>query len=284
MDFAGTPNQYVYRNGTMHTGDLQFGTRTTDTPANTAFGATESDIETGGAQPTLFTPVIENGVMSIAGGRFRQNASDGSIRVMHYADDALYSNCPRFQITSRSLPNQQRLVWKGVVQFGDDETPYFPYVSGKENNLFWQIKGGTGQPPIALVCKREANGTLTILVQRKLANATNAVHSVAIYTAASATGLLPNTPITIEVHCTLDWRSFDEGGKAFLSVLVNGTALTMTDDAGGVEGTCSVNCPSVFTDVDQLYVMIFGIYRYDYSSVKAPNPCAVTFYRSQTFV
>lgn len=283
LDWAGTPNQYVFRSGTMHTADLQFGTRTADSPSNTSFSATESDIETGGAQPALFTPVTTNGVMSIAGGRFRQTASDGSIRLMHYTDDALYSNSPRFQLTTRSLPNKQRMVWKGSIQFGDAETPYPAYLVGKINNLFWQIKGGTGQPPIALVATRQADGSLTISVNRKIANVSNAVHSAAIYTAASVAGLAVNTPIEIEVHFTLDWLTFDEGGSAFLAVIVNGNALTMTDDAGGVEGINSVYCPTVFTDVDQLYVLISGIYRYDYSGAKAPEGCAVTFYRHQMY-
>jgi len=283
MNWAGTPNQYVFRGGTMHTADLQFGTRTADSPSNTAFSASESDIETGGAQPALFTPVTTNGVMSIAGGRFRQTAADGSIRIMHHADDALYSSSPRFQITSRALPTKQRMVWKGVIQFGDSETPYPAYVVSKSNNLFWQIKGATGQPTIALIAQRQADGSLTIFCSRKLANASNPVHSAAIYTACSVTGLAVNTPIDIEVHFTLDWLTFDEGGAAFLAVIVNGETLTMTDDAGGVEGVNSVYCPTVFTDVDQAYVLISGIYRYDYSAVKAPDACAVTFCRHQMY-
>ena len=88
MDWAGTAGQYAYRSGTMHMSDLQFGTRTADTPSSTAFSAYATDIETGGAQPALFTPVTAAGTMSIAAGRFRQRA-DGSVRIMHYADDAL---------------------------------------------------------------------------------------------------------------------------------------------------------------------------------------------------
>lgn len=282
-DFAGTAGQFVFRSGTMHTGELQFGTKTIDTPSNTAFGVTESDVETGGAQPALFAPSISDGVMSIAGGRFRQYASDGRIRVMHNADDALYSSSPRFQITTRALPNKKRIVWKGVVQFGDAETPYPPYLLNFNNNLFWQIKGGTGQPPIALVAQVQSDGSIKIVVQRKLANATNPVHSAAIYTAASVSGLAVNTPISIEVHLTLDWLTLDEGGDSFLSVIVNGNLLTMTDDTGAVEGVNSVYCPTVFSDVSQLYVLISGIYRYDYASVKAPNACSVTFHRHQLY-
>jgi hypothetical protein len=275
MDWAGVAGQFSYRSGTMHISDLQFGTRTADTPSNTSFSAYATDIETGGAQPALFTPVTSNGVMSIAGGRFKQRA-DGSIRIMHYADDALYSSSPRFQFVSFLMPNRVKLRTYMVVQFGDAETAWPTYVSGKQNCLFWQIKGTTGQPPLGLIAERQSDGTLKIYFNRKKSNVTG------IYTAGTISGLKVNTPISIEILYTLDWLTMDEGGSAEVSLTVNGNQIELFDSAGDSEGYTSVQMPTVFTDVDQTYAMINGIYRYDYASVKAPDDAAMIFYNHET--
>jgi hypothetical protein len=277
MDWAGTPGQYVYRSGTMHMSDLQFGTRTTDTPASLSTSAYATDIETGGAQPALYSPVTTAGTMSIAAGRFRQRA-DGSVRIMHYADDALYSSSPRFQITSFLMPNRVKLRTNLVVQFGDAETPWPAYVVGKQNCLFWQIKGATGQPPMALNIERQSDGTLKLYFNRKKSNATG------IFTAGTVSGLSTNTQIAIEIQYTLDWLTMDEGGSAQVALLVNGSAVELFDSAGDSEGYASVQMPTVFTDVDQAYTMINGIYRYDYAATKAPDDAAMIFWQHETRV
>lgn len=277
MDWAGIPGQYLFRSGTMHASDLQFGTRTTDTPSNTAFSAYVTDIETGGAQPALFTPSSSLGTMSIAVGRFRHRA-DGSIRIMHYADDALYSSSPRFQITSFLLPNRVNLKTSMVVQFGDSETPWPSYVLGKQNCLFWQIKGSTGQPPMALLVERQVDGSLKLYLNRKKSNVTG------IYTAGTVVGLQVNTPISISIQYTLDWLTLDEGGEARVSLSVNGASVELFDSAGDSEGNISTQMPTIFTDVDQAYTMINGIYRYDYAAVKAPNDAAMIFWQHETRV
>lgn len=277
MDWAGVSGRYVFREGTMHMGDLQFGTRTTDTPASQALSAYAADIESGGAQPELYTPTLAAGTLSIAGGRFRHRA-DGSVRIMHYADDALYSSSPRLQFTSFQMPNRVKLLTRLVVQFGDDETPWPVYVAGRQSNLFWQIKGSTGQPPLGLSIERQADGSLKLYLNRKRSNATG------IFTAATVSGLREAVPISIDLAYTLDWLTLDEGGAAELSLTVNGKNIEIFDQSADSEGVVSVYTPTVFTDVSQAYTMINGIYRYDYHLVKAPNDCAMIYWLHETSV
>lgn len=274
--WAGIPGEYVYRNGTMHISDLQFGTKTTDTPASYASGLYCTDIETGGTYPALATPVMVGTEMQIAGGRFRHRA-DGSIRVAQFADDALYSSSPRFQLTSFILPARQKLVSQITVQFGDAETPWFPYVVNKNNCLFWQVKGPTGQPPIALIAVLQSDGLLRIDLNRKLANATG------IFTCGSVSGLKTGVPIDIEITMCLDWLTQDEGGTSFLALRVNGVDVQLSDSSAYVEGRAITGEPTLFTDVSQAYVLITGIYRYDYST-KAPNDCAVVFSKHSLYI
>ena len=212
-----------------------------------------------------------------SGGRFRQYP-DGSIRVMHRADDALFSNSPRFQVVSHYLPNRKRVVSDVIVQFGDAETPWPAYVAGKNETLFWQTKGPTGQPPLALIAQTQPDGTIRIMVQRKLTHAAAAPHNI-----GNVYGIVPGQPVRIRVDFCMDWLTYDEGGSAFFSIEINDVPVVLNDYQGNAEGVTSVYLPTVFTDVSQVYNVIVGPYRYQYSGVKAPDDCAIVFLRHQLF-
>lgn len=273
LDWAGYPGKYFFRSGTMHITNVEFGTRTADTPSNTSLSAYVTDTEGGGAQPALFSPVLSAGTLTMAGGRVVQT-SDGKIRLVQFADDALVVNCPRIQLWTAMIPPRKRYVHEFTFQVGDATTPCPAYDAGGKNNiLVWQMKGSGSQPPIALNIRVMADATLRLDLNRKLTNGGT------VFTAGTVLGLLPATAIKVKLEFSPDWQIEAEGGTAFLSLTVNDSPVELFDAGATSDGYSSISSPTVFSDLSSTYQVMVGMYRYDYAGVKAPNNCCIVIHK-----
>lgn len=257
---AGVPNMLV-EGGTFRGATLNWGTLPSDSPASTAVTATATQVESGGGHLQFQTR--PDGVQSYAMGRILK-FPNGPLRMMHYAGDALFSSSPRCQMFLYT-PIPRSGYWRFYVspQFGDSQTPWPAYVVSRDSVLFWQFKGTATQPSLAFVVDNDPANLQTLRI-RLNSKPTNAGGITTLHT---ITGLTPGVRYDLVLDTFLDFVS----GRSYIGLWFGGKL---------VYETTTVN--TLMSDIDDSPQPMWGIYRYQYSAVQAPDDCAIVFHQAAT--
>jgi len=263
LQFAGMPDRLVISGKSRAGGTVQWGTLSTaetDYPGsavNTVYTASPYQIE-GTGSAWLKAVDKPNGEQHLAMGRIIKY-NDGRLRMMHNADDALISSCPRVQMFGGPLIHRQGYYRIYISpQFGDATTPWPAYVSGKDSALFFQLKGTAGSPIMSLRAEYDSptSDTLTVSLSTRQENS-----GPGPATLASVSGLAKGVRHDIVLDVALDWTS-----AGYLGFWLNGSLIAARDGN------------TLMSDFADQPPPMWGIYRYQHVGAKAPDDCAIIFH------
>lgn len=269
---------------------VQFGTGAGDVVPDTAFTAvapnsTSSGMEAGGssAAPCL-VEVDGSGNQSLGYGRVRWNFSTKQLRLMQKADDALISLNPRVQLYARVCLNRTAFYYFHLdFALGDAETPWPAFVTGKNTTVIFQLKGGATYPPFDVQVRDAASGNTAkrdLYFLRRLTNVgpggggfDNQGQNRVLIVADVDLGVRYQFGIQVR----LSW----DDAEGFVRIFQNGIPQRLHSDVGGgmyyVEKTMYSATPNAVS-------AMWGIYRVNYASAKAPDDAAIVLYRAEVEV
>lgn len=269
---------------------VQFGTGASDIIANTAFTAvppntTSSGMETGGssALPCLIT-TESNGDQHLGFQRVYWKQQTKILELSQYADDALVTSNPRVQVWGHRLIHKNS-YYRFFLNFklGNSFVPWAPYITNKNTILIFQLKGAASYPLFDVQVRDAASGDVTkrdLYFLRRLANT-----NVGGFDNQGQDRVLVVSDISLDsfynfcIDYLPDYTSRNNGGKASIVIYKNNIKQTLHSDVGGGQEVLDNTLYSATPDYVQ---PMWGIYRLNYSSAKAPNNCGITFKEAGT--
>jgi hypothetical protein len=259
--------------GAAPSSSLQYGTRSTDPGGEVSCTTTPAELEGAGTGAEALVTEAD-GSQSVGYGRIRWDASDKSLTLFHRKEDALVSSNPRVQYYAQHWPAASGYM-RMFLQFhlGTPSIPWIAHqlVSGN-SLLIWQLKADSDNPTLTLDVTNASNGDTTkrdIWLMRRLLPADDSSVFLKIRNVDVGYGYLHS--IILDVG--LDWRTVDQGGRPYVACWYNG--LQQEFEAGGVVS----RDPTLFADPTDTNLAVprsmVGLYRYTYTSVKAPDDCGI---------
>lgn len=265
--FAGAGSSGLVVGGAAQSPNIQFGTSSTDTLANTSVTAQVADQE-GGSAPSL-VETDADGSQSLGYGRVKWNATTKHLEMYHGADDALVSSSPRVQLYTNRV--QHATVYHRVFlafSLGTPTVPWMEYseTDGLNSALIFQIKNDANEPSLTLDVMTGSDASTRDLVMTYRDTAGSDPVNVARVSDIRV-GFEHTTYCIVDLF--LDWRSSASGGKPMAAWWCNGSQVL-------IDGGERFREPNVYSTSTTISRPMVGIYRYT-RSAKAPDPCGITF-------
>lgn len=268
---------------------VQFGTGATDGIPNTSFTATppntaSTGMESGGssAAPCL-VEIDGSSNQSMGYGRVTWNATTKALRMLQKADDALVSSNPRCQLYAhRCLNRTAAFRFYLEFQLGDDITAWPALVANKNTVLIFQLKGSSSYPPFDVQVREAASGNSATRDLYFLRRLSNSVTGGFDNQGQNRVLVVYDIPLKQRLNFAIDFVPDWRDGYGFISILRDGVVQQLHADVGG---QLYYTGRTLYTSAtpDSVSAM-WGIYRPNYSSAKAPDDCAITFYRAEVVI
>lgn len=291
QNFAGPSSAGLINGGAAYPKSVQFGTGAADPDggnAGVAYTAvppnsTSSGMESGGssALPCLIT-TDGGGNQYLGYGRVYWDAATRYLHMTQFADDSLVSNNPRCQVYGHDLL-LRTTQYRFAVDFtlGSRSAAWAPWVSGKNAVLIFQLKGAASYPPFDVQVRDAASGNHALrdlyFLRRTANSATGGWDSQGQDRVAVISDIDITARHTVFIDATLDWTAKSAGGMASLRIWYQGRPVTLHSDVGGGVELTSGN---VYAATPDVVSPMWGVYRPNYSSVKAPDDCGITWHNA----
>jgi len=281
--FAGPGAIGLMRNSTAMASSLQWGTGPSESPASTSVTANYAAQEPGGSAHTLVSVDAATGNATADNGRFQFDKAAGTLRMSHNQDDALVSSNPRVQLYTSYLP--ARCGWMRIYmgfQLGDANMPWPKWVFNLNSTLILQIKDGSASfPPLTLDIYDNSDGD-TNLRDLVLPIRTDNVSSQTVLYRVKGVKLATRYNICLDVR--LDWLDRSTGGAPSIRLWQDTSLVPSVNGLTDENATHTIYPPSanyVYPgSASGGWQAMWGIYRYRYSSVQAPDGASITFHKA----
>lgn len=274
---------------------VQFGTNPTETPSNSARTVSSTGLVSS-VEPLEVVETLVDGSQSMADGRLYWDASNKALYIEQRKDDAIVSNCPRFQVYLANIFHYHNCM-RFILQFkmGTPNTP-FQQLSpiGRDNVLIFQINPDVSEvPPFNIQIRKPSNGLeeyRNLAFLRRTDNYSSQPPGgpndglIGDGTGESHVLLLENIRKddvhTVIVDFRADHRDQDEGGAAYIAITYNGVRQQLHPHSGGGYQYTDHSIYPLTTAAsgNVLHTPMLGIYRTNYQGVKAPDDTAITFF------
>lgn len=265
---------------------IQFGTGATDGVVDTSFTATPPNTSTSGMESggsSTAPCLIEEdsaGNQQLGYSRFYWKASDKSLRIVQFPDDALVSLNPRSQLYSHRLIHRNQYRFLLEFQLGDDEIPWPMLVANKNTILIFQIKGASSYPVFDVQIREAASSnpnTRDLYFLRRLANSNSGgFDNQGQDRVAVVSDVLLGKRYNFAVDYFPDYVNQASGGRASIQIWSDNELLTLHSDVGGTSESTGATLYAATPDYIQA---MWGLYRVNYAT-KAPNAACIVFYQA----